>query len=982
MRLKSGGRVDRTKTVEFTFDGRSYHGFRGDTLASALLANGERLVARSFKYHRPRGIMTAGSEEPNALVTIAKGREQEPNLRATQVEIYDGLEAFSQNAWPNLRFDALAANDLLSPFLSAGFYYKTFMWPKSFWEKLYEPFIRRAAGLGALSGQVSQRSSEKAYAFCDLLIIGAGPAGLMAALEAGMAGLDVILVDENPAFGGRLLSDMPMIEGQSGDLWAASIVEQLYTLENVRLMSRTTVTGVYDQGTYGAVERVGRHVDTPASDLPKDIFWRIVARRSILASGALERFVAFPNNDRPGVMAASAVRAYLNQYGVSLGQTVVVFANNDSAIETAKVLEAHGIHIAAYVDSRADASVDGDFPIYKGGEIINTVGRLNLSAVLIRHQGQEIKVSADLLAVSGGWNPNVHLSCHMNARPFWDEHLLAFVPKEGAIEGMTYAGAANGLMSTQACLTSGQIAARDVIKSMKKQAKQLACPKAEDTPYAIAPLWSVQGGSKGAVPRAWVDFQNDVTLKDIRQSADENYRSVEHMKRYTTQGMAPDQGKNSNVTALAILADVTGRSIPETGTTTFRPPYTPVAIAAMGSEGKGLGFAPERIGSTHQVMIDRGAPLIEAGLWYRPSYFPMQGDKTWRQSCDREVLAVRSAVGVCDVSTLGKIDIKGKDASKLLDFVYTNGFSTLKRGRVRYGLMLREDGCVMDDGTTARLGEDHYMMTTTTAAAGEVFRHLGFVHQCLNPHWDVSFSSVTEHWTQFAIAGPKARDLLNGVVETDLSSQDWPFMSCGEVTVMGVLGRLFRISFSGELGYELAVPSRYGESLFRLLLARAEELGGAAYGMEALNVLRLEKGFLTHAEMDGRTTAFDLGLEGMLSGKKEFIGKAAARRPGLVDPERVQLVGLKPVGAVKQLTAGAHLFAKEDPAESAYEQGHVTSVAYSPVLERFHGLAFLKSGRTRHGEILRMVDHVREVEGICEVVSPVAFDPEGGRARV
>ncbi|MGC6526685.1 MAG: aminomethyltransferase family protein, partial [Paracoccaceae bacterium] len=351
-------------------------------------------------------------------------------------------------------------------------------------------------------------------------------------------------------------------------------------------------------------------------------------------------------------------------------------------------------------------------------------------------------------------------------------------------------------------------------------------------------------------------------------------------------------------------------------------------------------------------------------------------------SCDREVLAVRSAVGVCDVSTLGKIDIKGKDASKLLDFVYTNGFSTLKRGRVRYGLMLREDGCVMDDGTTARLGEDHYMMTTTTAAAGEVFRHLGFVHQCLNPHWDVSFSSVTEHWTQFAIAGPKARDLLNGVVETDLSSQDWPFMSCGEVTVMGVLGRLFRISFSGELGYELAVPSRYGESLFRLLLARAEELGGAAYGMEALNVLRLEKGFLTHAEMDGRTTAFDLGLEGMLSGKKEFIGKAAARRPGLVDPERVQLVGLKPVGAVKQLTAGAHLFAKEDPAESAYDQGHVTSVAYSPVLERFHGLAFLKSGRTRHGEILRMVDHVREVEGICEVVSPVAFDPEGGRARV
>ncbi|MDX5402246.1 MAG: sarcosine oxidase subunit alpha, partial [Rhodobacterales bacterium] len=459
------------------------------------------------------------------------------------------------------------------------------------------------------------------------------------------------------------------------------------------------------------------------------------------------------------------------------------------------------------------------------------------------------------------------------------------------------------------------------------------------------------------------------------------FRSVEHMKRYTTQGMTTDQGKNSNVAALAVLADATGRGIPETGTTTFRPPYAPVTIAAMGAGGQGAGFAPQRFTTSHRASLAAGAPMIEAGLWYRPSYFPKAGETTWRQACDREVMMVRNAVGICDVSTLGKIDIKGPGAGALLDFVYTNMFSTLPVGRVRYGLMLREDGHVMDDGTTARLGPDHYVMTTTTAAAGQVMRHLDFVHQALRPDLDVSFCSVTEHWAQFAVAGPQSRDLLNKLLDTPIDNESFPFMACGDVAVQGVAGRLFRISFSGEHAYEIAVPARYGESLFKLLVGLAETMGGGAYGLEALNVLRIEKGFITHAEIHGRTTAFDIGLEKMMSPKKDFIGKAAAARPGLVDPDREQLVGLKPVGAVKQLTAGAHLFDRDAPATRENDQGYVTSVGFSPTLESVLGLAFLKQGRSRQGEVIRMVDHLRQIETLCEVCNPVFFDPEGGRAR-
>ncbi|WP_226779231.1 sarcosine oxidase subunit alpha family protein [Oceaniglobus trochenteri] len=969
MRIAGRGLVDPGRVIGFSFDGRPYTGLAGDSLASALLANGVRLMGRSFKYHRPRGVMTAGSDEPNALVTVGRGGDRRPNERAPMVELFDGMEAVSQNRWPGLGLDVMAVNDLLSPLLGAGFYYKTFMWPRAFWERVYEPLIRRAAGLGALSGLPAPDVSDKVFGHCDLLVIGAGPAGLMAALVAGRAGADVILADERDRMGGRLLDEDEMLGGAPARAWVAASLEELDSLPNVRRMARTTVTGAYDGGTYGALQR-------GAPGAVHHSFWRIAARRAVLCAGALERGIAFPGNDRPGVMMAGAVRRYLHRHGVAAGQSVAVFGNNDSAHRTARDLHAAGVRVAALIDTRPEVPQYADYETFAGAEVVATRGRLGLRGITIRQNGRERRLRADTLAVSGGWNPAVHLTCHMNARPLWRDDIAGFVPPEGAIPGLGVAGAAAGVFSTHGALSTGARAALAALSDLGLRATMPDLPGAEDAPFAITPHWQVAGRG-----RAWLDLQNDVTTKDVAQAARENFRSVEHMKRYTTLGMATDQGKGSNVNALAVLADATGRGIAETGTTTFRPPYVPVPIAAMGAGASGAGYAPQRFTPSHGASVEKGAPMIEAGLWYRPGWFPRPGETTWRESCDREVAMVRNAVGICDVSTLGKIDIQGPDAAAFLDFVYANRFSTLKPGRVRYGLMLREDGHVMDDGTTACLAPGHYVMTTTTAAAAPVLKHLEFVSQVLRPEWNLRLAPVTEQWAQFAVAGPRSRDLLNALLDDEIGNDAWPFMSCGAVSVCGVAARLFRISFSGEHAYEIAVPARYGDSLFRLLVALAEGLGGGAYGMEALNVLRIEKGHLTDAEIDGRTTACDLGMGRMVSPDKDCIGKMMAARPGLRDPARERLVGLRPVDPQAPVSAGAHLFNPGDKAERVHDQGHVTSVAWSPTLNSNLALAFLKHGPARLGERIRLVDHLRGHDTLCIVTDPVAFDPEGGRLR-
>jgi sarcosine oxidase subunit alpha len=971
MRVPGQGLLQGARSVPFRFDGRDYLGLEGDTLASALMAEGIRLVARSFKYHRPRGVLSAGSEEPNALVTV----EGVPNTRATVQEIWDGMQARSQNAWPSLSFDAMAVNDRASPFLGAGFYYKTFMWPRAFWERLYEPVIRRAAGLGRLSGKPDNMPFEKAFAFCDLLVIGAGPTGLAAALAAGRAGADVILADEGPRMGGRLLAETDPLDGQPGHVWVERVLAELRDLPNVRLMPRTTVTGAYDGGTYGALERVGLHL-APKHHLPQECFWRIVARRTILAAGAIERPLAFPDNDRPGILMAGSLRAYLNHWGTVPGARIAVFGNNDDAHRTARDLAAAGLKVAALIDTRGEARADSAaYPVVTGAQVVATTGRLGLQSITVEGQGGRREIEVDGLAVSGGWSPAVHLTCHMGGRPVWDDRLQAFVPRPNAVPGLEAAGSAAGRFSTAACLADGLRAAQAAVTDLGLSAAPVELPTAEDAPHATGPFVVVPG------KRQFLDFQNDVTVKDVRLSAQEGFQSVEHMKRYTTLGMATDQGKTANVPAIAVLAETLGSPIASTGTTTFRPPYVPVSIAAYGAGAQGKGFAPQRFTTSHEASVQRGAPMIEAGLWYRPSYFPRPGETTWRQACDREVRMVRHNVGVCDVSTLGKIDIQGPDAATFLDFVYANTFSALPLGRVRYGLMLREDGFVMDDGTTARLGQHRYVMTTTTAAAGQVMRHLDFVAQVLRPELDVHCVSVTEQWAQFSVAGPWSRELLQGFVEADLSDAALPYMGCAETRVMGVPGRVFRISFSGERAYEVAVPARFGAALYRLLVAQAEAMGGGPYGMEALNVLRIEKGFITHAEIHGRTTAFDIGMDRMVSPRKDCIGWASSRRPGLLDEEREQLVGLRPVARSGVLTAGAHLFNRDDKAVRINDQGYVTSVCWSPTFETSLGLGFLKRGRQRHGEVVRLVDGLRAVETLCEVTDPVFLDAEGGRMR-
>ena len=974
----AGGQIDRARTLRFQFDGVGYQGHPGDTLASALLANGVRLMGRSFKYHRPRGPISAGSEEPNALVELRGGARQEPNTRATVAELFDGLTAQSQNRWPSLRFDALAINDRFNAFLTAGFYYKTFMWPAAFWEKVYEPIIRRAAGLGSLSRLDDPDSYDKGFLHCDVLIIGAGPAGLQAALTAGRSGARVILADEDFRMGGRLNAETFAVGDQTGAEWAAAVVAELASLPNVRLMARTTVLAAMDHGIYSAVERVSDHLLEPLPHKPRQTLWRIYSQRAILTAGATERPIPFENNDRPGVMLAGALRAYANRWGVAVGERVAIFTNNDDGLRTATDLQAKGVDVVAVIDPREGGPLLPGIRHLKGAEVVDAAGRLGLRAITIRSaKGKLETLACDALGTSGGWNPNLNIASHHRSQPAWDAALAAFVPGQGGPKHLTAAGAAAGRFSTHAALTSGDAMARAALEGLGLNVAETPLPRAEDAPVAITPHWYVHGG-KG---RAWIDPQNDVTVKDIKLAYQENFAGVEHLKRYTTLGMATDQGKTGNVVGLAVMAELTGKTIPETGTTTYRPPYTPVAMGALAGRGRGQEFKPKRLTPSHTWAAEQGAIFVEVGYWLRTQWLPRPGETTWRESVDREVLQTRKSVGICDVTTLGKIDVQGTDAGAFLDRVYANTFSTLPVGKCRYGLMLREDGIVFDDGTTARMGPNEYVMTTTTANAVTVFRHLEFCRQCLWPDMDVQLISTTEAWAQYSVAGPNARKLLQKVVDQDIADAAFPYMAAGEITVKGTRARLFRISFSGELAYEIAVPTRYGDALIRLLVEAGQEFDAVVYGTETLGVLRIEKGHVAGNELNGQSTALNMGLGKMVSAKKDAIGVALSRRDGLTREDGLRLVGVKPVDPAKAMQAGSHFLKTGAAATAANDDGWLTSLVYSPHLGHFIALGYLKDGSNRIGERMRVVNLLNKTEVEVEIVSPHFFDPTGERLR-
>jgi heterotetrameric sarcosine oxidase alpha subunit len=985
-RLSTGGLIDRGKPLSFRFDGQEYAGYAGDTLASALIGNGVKLVGRSFKYHRPRGIFTAGPEEPNALVTLRNGARREPNTKATTIELYNGLDATSQNNWPSLGFDVHALNQLFAPLFVGGFYYKTFMWPAAFWEKIYEPLIRRAAGLGAASALPDPDRYEHAAAHCDVLVIGAGPAGLMAALTAGRAGARVILCEEDFRLGGRLLSEHRQIDDLPGTEWAKNVEAELASLPEVRIFRRTSVFGVYDGGIYGALERVGDHLPRPADHQPRQRLWQIVARRAINAMGAIERPIVFGGNDRPGVMLASALRTYVNRFAVTPGHSMAVFTATDNGWKAARDLIRAGVHVEIVIDPRSAVADELSRPLARAGTRIlvdavvkDVVGATGVRQIDVEKNSRKVPFKVDALAVSGGFNPQIGLTTHLGGKPRWSEEISAFVPGD-LPPGMTVAGAAAGHFQLYDCLAEGAACGRVAASDLGFSVTSVPVSTTREENTGVQALWQVEGARR----KAFVDLQNDVTAKDVEIAYREGFRAVEHLKRYTTLGMATEQGKTSNVNGHALMAHLTGQKMAEAGTTRYRPPHVPIAIGALAGPHVGAHFKATRYPSGHAWALENGASMVEVGQWLRPRWFARPGEKDWLESVTREARTVRAAAGVCDVSTLGKIDIQGRDAGAFLDRVYVNMFSSLAVGKARYGLMLREDGFVLDDGTTARLGPDHYVMSTTTGNAGKVMQHLEFCHQVLWPELDVAMVSVTEQWTQYAVAGPRSRELLQNLLgdRLALANGAFPFLACAEFTWAKVPVRLFRISFSGELAYEIAVPANYGASLMCALMEAGRPLGAAPYGSEALGVLRIEKGHVSANELNGQTTAADLGLGRMLSTKKDFIGRVLAQRPALTDPDRPSLVGFMPVDPAERLRAGAHFLALGAKPTAENDEGYMTSVAYSPHLESWIGLGLLKRGPHRIGERVRAYDPVRNGDVEVDIVSPAFVDPEGARLHV
>jgi len=985
-RLTEGGLIDRASPLSIRFDGAAVAGFAGDTVASALIASGRRLVGRSFKYHRPRGIFSAGTDEPNALVTLHDGGRQEPNVQATMAEAYDGLMVRSQNAWPSLRHDLLAVNGLLSPVLAAGFYYKTFIGPTARSWMFYEPFIRRSAGLGRASALPDPATYDRRNHFCDLLVAGGGPSGLAAALVAARSGLRVTVADDREALGGALRGSAEQIDGQPADAWIVAALAELATL-GAQVLARTTVFGYYDHQVLGAVERVTDHLAAPPAQLPRQRFWTIRARHVVLAAGAFERPLVCSGNDRPGVMLADSVRRYADVWGVACGRSVALVANNDSAYGAALSLHGRGVKVTAILDLRVNPSArcheiaeEIGAPLRAGHEVRETRGRRGVEAVCVgpRSGGESRWIEADCLAMSGGWSPAVHLASQMGSPPVFDSRIRSFVPgSPGPTVAWTAAGAMLGRFGTADCFASGAEAGKAAVEALDHEAAART--------FVVASRWLPGDAPEIAAPpksrgKMFVDFQNDVTASDVGQAVDEGFHSVEHLKRYTTLGMATDQGKGSNLNAMALVAAKTGRAESEVGTTRFRPPYTPVAFGALVGRHRGTHVMPLRRSPMHDWHEAHGGLMSPVAAWMRPRAY-LGTDETIRDAYIREAANVRARVGLCDVSTLGKIEVQGPDAAEFLNRVYTNPFLKLTVGRARYGLMLRDDGMLLDDGTVWRLGETRFLVTTTTGGAGTVMLHMERLAALFWPDLRVSLVSVTGRWAGMSLAGPQAREVLAAFLPgTDVSDAALPFMGVLQIERDGVPLVVARLSFSGEMAYEVFAGADHGLAVWKGLLAAGAPMGIMPYGTEALGTLRIEKGHVAGGELDSRLSAQSLGLGGMLSKRKDFFGSRLCDREGLLDPQRYELVGLVSTGGAP-LRAGAHVVEgrAELPGPSI---GYVSSTTWSVARREEIALALVKGGRERIGTTMHAADPVHGRHLPVRIVAPVFYDPDGSQMRM
>jgi sarcosine oxidase subunit alpha len=981
-RLASGGRIDRARILNFTLEGRSLRGLGGDTLASALLAEGITLVGRSFKYHRPRGFMAAGVEEPNGLVTLGADGRRTPNVPATTVELYEGLSARRQNGWPSVDVDLMALmTSLAAPLLGAGFYYKTFMGPRRGSWMFYEPFIRRAAGLGHALHLPDPDRYETRHAFTDVLIIGAGPAGLAAARAAAGAGARVMLIDQDFGLGGSLLAAPAPGPIES---WRCTLEAELRAAPNLSIGLRTTALGVYDGNTVALLERHDHAQPDAHRGRARESVITVRARAIVYATGAAERPLIFVDNDRPGIMLASAVRAYLNRFAVAAGRRALVATNNDSAYATALDLATAGVEVTV-LDERArpaasllESARGARIEVRSGVRVERALGARAVRGVefaAAEPGGRLERLEADLLAVSGGFSPVVHLTSHTGIKPRYSAALDAFVPG-GYAPGHFGAGALTGSLTLGAALAEGGAAGAAAAAHAGYTRAVAPAPILsldELAGFEPSPARALKRGGK-----AFVDFQNDVTTADVALAHEEGYVSVEHLKRYTTLGMGTDQGKTSNVNAARLMAALRGVELPAAGTTTYRPPYTPVSIGALAGRQIGAHFRPTRRSPLHDWHLAHGATMIEAGPWLRPWYYRWAGEEVGSAYIE-EMRLVRSGVGISDVSSLGKIDVQGPDAAEFLNRVYVNGFAKLPIGKARYGVMLNDDATVLDDGTTARFGETRYFMTTTTAQAGEVMSWLEFLLQTAWNDLRVHVVSVTDRWAGMSIAGPRARAALElALPGVDVSEAALPHMGVREVELEGVPLRLLRLSFSGELAYELYVPAERGIALWERLLERAAPLGLKPYGLEALASLRIEKGHVAGLELDHRNTLDDLGLGKMASNAKPFIGRELRERPGLRSPDRWSLIGLECLEPQSRLRGGAILFAKGDEIKG-HGRGYVTSVTWSTVLEKYIALALYQGGLRHVGEEILCVYPLKGETVRARIVSPVFLDAAGER---